>query len=114
MNYKVYLEPGSDPVRDIGHAPLYKINLEELEAVKAYLEANLEKGFIVSSLAPFASPILIAHNGNKLCFCVDFRKLNAISKKDQYPLPLIDKLMECLNGAKYFTKLDICQGFYQI
>ncbi|MGH7238909.1 MAG: reverse transcriptase family protein, partial [Candidatus Saccharimonadales bacterium] len=90
------------------------MNLEELEAVKTYLEANLQKGFIVPSSASFASPILIAHSGNKLRFCVDYRKLNAISKKDCHPLPLIDELMNRLNGAKFFTKLDIRQGFHRI
>lgn len=82
VDFDVKLEPKSDPVQIIGHAPLYKMNAEELEAVKEYLEANLEKGFIIPSSAPFASPILMVHNGNKLHFCVDYRKLNAISKKD--------------------------------
>ncbi|MGH7240355.1 MAG: hypothetical protein ACREHG_09890, partial [Candidatus Saccharimonadales bacterium] len=77
IDFKLELEEGKDPVKEVGHAPLYKMNLEELEAVKTYLEANLQKGFIVPSSAPFASPILIAHSGNKLRFCVDSRKLNA-------------------------------------
>jgi hypothetical protein len=107
VDLKIKLEPGVDPVKQIRHAPLYKLTLKELEAVKQYLEANLEKGFIVPSSSPFASPILIAHTGQKLRFCVDFRRLNAITKQDQHPLPLIDELMDRLNGAKYFTKLDI-------
>jgi hypothetical protein len=114
VDLKIELEPGADPVKQIGHAPLYKLTLEELEAVKQYLEANLEKGFIVPSSSPFASPILIAHTGQKLRFCVDFRRLNTITKRDQHPLPLIDELMDHLNGARYFTKLDIRQGFHRI
>jgi hypothetical protein len=50
----------------------------------------------------------------KLRFCVDFRKLNAIIKKDRYPIPLVDELMDRLAGAKFFTKLDIRQGFHRI
>jgi reverse transcriptase-like protein/integrase-like protein len=49
-----------------------------------------------------------------LRFCVDYRKLNAITRKDRYPLPLIDELMERLSRAKIFTKLDIRQGFHRI
>lgn len=50
----------------------------------------------------------------KLRICIDYRKLNAITKKDRYPLPLIDELLERLNGARIFTKLDIRQGFHRI
>jgi hypothetical protein len=104
---KIKLEPRANLVKQIRHAPLYKLTLEKLKAVKQYLKANLEKGFIVPSSSPFASPILIAHTGQKLRFCVDFRRLNAITKCNQHPLSLIDELINHLNGAKYFTKLDI-------
>jgi hypothetical protein len=53
------------------------------------------------------------HDG-ALCLCVDYWKLNAITKKDQYPLPLIDKLLKQLSKAKIFTKINICQGFHRI
>ena len=49
-----------------------------------------------------------------LRFCVDYRKLNALTKKDRYPLPLIDESLERLSKAKVFTKLDIRQGFHRI
>jgi hypothetical protein len=76
---------------------------------------NLNKGFIAPSSAPFASPILVSrkHDGG-LRFCVDYRKLNAITKKNWYPLPLIDEMLERLSRAKYFTKLNIRQAFHKI
>jgi hypothetical protein len=80
VDLKIELEPGVDPVKQIRHASLYKLILEELKVVKQYLEANLEKGFIVPSSSLFAFPILIAYTGQKLRFCVDFRRLNAIIK----------------------------------
>jgi hypothetical protein len=91
------------------------MSLEELEAAKQYIQENLDKGFIVPSHAPFASPILMVrkHDG-ALHLCVDYQKLNAITKKDQYPLPLIDELLERLSKAKIFTKIDIRQGFHRI
>ena len=45
--------------------------------------------------------------GGGLRLCVDYRKLNAITRKDRYPIPLVDELMERISGAKIFTKLDI-------
>ena len=76
---------------------------------------NLSKRFISPSSATFASPILIVRKSDGgLRFCVDYRKLNSITRKDRYPLPLVDELMERLSVAKIFTKLDIRQGFHRI
>jgi hypothetical protein len=69
---------------------------------------NLSKGFIVPSSSPFQSPILMAQKpGGGLRFCVDYRKLNSLTKKDRYPLPLIDEMLQRVSKAKIYTKLDI-------
>jgi transposase InsO family protein len=100
---------------DPGYCPLYKQSLEELKVYKEYITEKLHLGFIEPSSVPFASPVLMARMPNgKLRFCVDYRKLNAITKKDKYPLPLIDELLQRVAGAKIFTKLDIRQGFHRI
>jgi transposase InsO family protein len=99
----------------IGYGPLYKMSTEELEAVHAYILENLDKGFIEPSKAPFASPILMAEKpGGGLRLCVDYRKLNALTRKDRYPIPLIDEVLERVSKAKFFTKLDIRQGFHRL
>jgi hypothetical protein len=69
---------------------------------------NLDKGFIETSQAPYASLTLFIKkpNGN-LHFYVDFYKLNFLSRKDKYPLPLIDETLARINQAKIFTKLNI-------
>ena len=91
------------------------MTMAELETVKKYLVNNLEKGFIAPSQAPFAAPILFVKKANgSLRFCIDFRKLNQITRKDQYPLLLIDETLAWLGEAKIFTKLDIRQAFYHI
>jgi Reverse transcriptase (RNA-dependent DNA polymerase)/RNase H-like domain found in reverse transcriptase len=114
-DFKIELEEGKSPSEAIGYGPLYKQSLEWLKAARKYLVENLHKGFIIPSSASFASPILMAKKPDGgLRFCVDYRKLNAITKKDRYPIPLIDELLERLNRAKIFTKLDIRQGFHRI
>ena len=103
-NYKIQLEADNH----LGFYPLYKQSAKELLATKQYIVENLGKGFINHSQAPFASPILFVKKANSgLRFCIDYWKLNAITRKDQYPLPLIDETLACLSKAKIFTKLDI-------
>jgi hypothetical protein len=88
---------------------------EKLLAVKEYLLENLHKGFIVPSSSPFASPVLfVAKPNGSLRFCVDYRKLNSLTKKDQHPLSLIDETLTRIANAKIFTKLDIRQAFHRI
>ncbi|OJD21287.1 hypothetical protein ACJ73_07374 [Blastomyces percursus] len=100
---------------NLSFSPLYKHTYEELKEMKRYLVDNLDKGFITPSTAPFAAPILFARKVNGgLRFCVDYRQLNAITKKDQYPLPLIDELLQRVSAAKVFTKIDIRQAFHKI
>ncbi|KAI9035392.1 retrovirus polyprotein [Aspergillus affinis] len=89
-NYRLTLDPETSPGETIGNGPLYKMSIEELEAAKQYIIENLDKGFIISSGVPFASPILMAKKPDGgLRFCVDYRRLNSITQKDRYPFPLI-------------------------
>jgi hypothetical protein len=70
---------------------------------------NLHKGFIVLNSSSFASPVLfVAKPNSSLRFCVDYRKLNSLTKKDQHLLPLINKTLAWIANAKIFTKLNIC------
>ena len=111
FDHKIQLESDNT----LGYSPLYNQSVEELLAVKKYLNENLKKGFIVDSQAPFASPTLFVKKANgSLRFCVDFRKLNALTRKDRYPLPLMDETFARLSRAKVFTKLDIRQAFHRI
>ena len=110
-DHKIKLEAENS----LGYSPLYRQSIEELKATKQYIVENLGKGFIEGSQASFASPILFVKKpSGGLCFCVDYRKLNAITRKDRYPLPLIDETLARLGQAKIFTKLDIRQAFHRI
>jgi hypothetical protein len=77
--------------------------------MQEYLTNNLSKSFIVNNKAPFASLVIFVRKTNgSLRFCIDYRKLNAITKKNYYPFPLINETLARLAKAKIFTKLDIC------
>jgi len=99
----------------LSYSPLRHQSADELRAVKQYLVENLHKGFIEASQAPFAAPILfIKKSDGSLRFCIDYRKLNNLTRKDQYPLPLIEETLARLGKARIFTKLDIRQAFHRI
>ncbi|XP_037503481.2 retrovirus-related Pol polyprotein from transposon 412 isoform X2 [Rhipicephalus sanguineus] len=75
----------------------------------------LKKGVIQESCSPWAAPvILVRKKDNSWRFCVDYRRLNAITKKDVYPLPRIDDAVDCLHSASYFSSVDFRSGYWQI
>ena len=111
INHKIVLTQENT----LSLSPLFCMSMAELRAVKQYLLDNLSKGFISPSQALYASPVLFVRKADgSLRFCIDFQKLNVITCRDQYPLPLIDETLARLSHAKIFTKLDICQAFHWI
>ena len=75
----------------------------------------LEHGLIVLSTSPWTSPVVVVEKKNgKLRFCVDFRKLNNFTKKDNYPLPRIDDMLETLSESEWFSFLDMVSEFWQV
>ena len=83
-----------------------------MKALKEYIEENLAKGFIRKSKSPAGAPILFVrkHDGS-LRLCVDYRRLNAITIRNSYPLPRINDLMEVFKGSKIFTRLDLRSAY---
>ncbi len=91
------------------------MSLEELDAVKWYLISHLAKRFIQASSTSYSLPVFFVKKPEGgIRFCVDYRRLNAITKKDRYLIYLIEETPAQHEDAKYFTKIDICQAFYQI
>jgi hypothetical protein len=94
---------------------LYKMFEEELKIVKKFLENNFEKKFIIANRSSFVSSIMFMKKTNEsLKFCVDYRKLNQLIKKNKYSLSLINKTLTHLDKTKYFIKLNIRQTFHRI
>jgi len=72
-------------------------------------------GIIEPAASPWASNVvLVKKKDGHLRFCVDYRRLNAITYKDSYPLPLIDNCLNALSGSSWFSTLDIRSGYYNI
>src|SRR6266487_1158982 len=92
---------------------LYSLTCEERAQLDEWLDENLQSGRICPSTSRYASPCFFCYDP-KTHLCHDYRKLNAITIKDQYPLPQIRDLIDRLQGAKYFSKMDVRWGFNNV
>ncbi|OAQ59084.1 retrovirus polyprotein [Purpureocillium lilacinum] len=100
---------------DAPWGPLYGMSREELIVLRRTPTELLDKGFIRASSSPASAPVLFVRKpGGGLRFCVDYRGLNAITKKDRYPLPLIEETLRSLSKAKRLTKLDVIAAFHKL
>ena len=102
------------------HPPIrqqpYRMPLAKRYLVEEQIKEMLEAGVIRPSTSLWASPITLVpkKSGNEMRFCVDYRKINAISTKDSYPLPLIQDIFDSMGSAKIFSTLDLKAGYWQI
>jgi hypothetical protein len=93
----------------------YKYALALKTEIETQIVDMLKVGLIQPSDNPFSSPvILVKKKDNSFRLCVDYRHLNAITMKGKYLMPIIDEFLDELNGATWFSRLDLCSGFHQI
>ena len=75
----------------------------------------LRKEVISPSTSPWASPIvLVKKKDASTRFCVDYRKVNEVTRKDAYPIPRVDETLDILAGSAWFTTLDLKSGYWQV
>ena len=79
-------------------------------------EERMKKlGVIEPSESPWAAPVVLVRNPDgTLRYCIDYRHLNQVTKKDSYPLPNIQDCLDSLDGAKYFSSIDLSSGYWQV
>jgi len=94
------------------YGPLYPLTELEREELKKQLKELLDKGFIRKSTSPAGAPVLfVRKKDGTLRLVIDYRKLNEMTIRNSYPLPLISELLDRVKGAKVFTKLDLKSAY---
>ena len=111
VDHKIELVPGASPPAAVP----YRMAPPELEELRRQLKELLNAGYIRAFKAPYGAPVLFQkkHDGS-LRLCIDYRALNKITINNKYPIPLIVDLFDQLGGARWFTKLDLRSGYYQV
>lgn len=110
-DHTIELVPGAKPP---ARHP-YRMAPPELAELRKQLTDLLNAGYIRPSKAPYGAPVLFQrkHDGT-MRMCIDYRALNKVTIRNQYPIPLIQDCFDQLSGAKYFTKLDLRSGYWQV
>ena len=76
---------------------------------------NVKQGIIEPSQREWPSPIVVVNKKDRdIGICMDYRKLNAVTKRDAYPMPRIDDILDELGQLKYITTLDLAKGYWQV
>lgn len=85
------------------------------QEMRSVLQGMLDSGIVHKSSSPWASPIvLVRKKDGSLRFCVDYRKLNAVTRKDAYPLPRVEESLTSISNAKWFSTMDLAAGYWQV
>ena len=112
VKHLIITKPDVVPVRRAA----YPLSGTKLTAMHEQVTELVQKGWIQPSTSPWAAPILFVakDGGTKLRLCIDFRDLNALTKKDAFPLPRLDLALHKAARASIFSKVDLASGFHQI
>ena len=111
VRHEIDVEPETRPI----FQKPYAVPFSKKKIIADEVQKMLDAGVIQKSKSPWSSPIVLAtKKDGSVRFCVDFKKLNQVTKKDKYPLPDIDQMLRQVQGAKYFTSLDLASGYWQI
>ena len=95
--------------------PYRRIPPNQFQEAKDHIRKLLDNDIIRESHSPYAAPIvLVRKKDGSLRLCVDYRRLNAKTVKDQFPLPRIEESIDAIGGAKWFSTMDLASGFNQV
>ncbi|UYV72451.1 hypothetical protein LAZ67_9003197 [Cordylochernes scorpioides] len=93
----------------------YRVSPSERKIIQEEVDKMMDIGVVQPSESPWASPVvLVRKRDGSVRFCVDYRGLNKVTKKDVYPLPRVDDALDCLKGAKIYSTMDLKSGYWQI
>ncbi|MCO5591229.1 hypothetical protein L7F22_045210 [Adiantum nelumboides] len=95
--------------------PPYRVNAAQQEEIMTQVNELLQKGHIQPSSSPFCSHVLLVQKKDgSWSMCVDYRALNKITVKNKFPIPRIDDVLDRLQGASFFNRIDLKSGYHQI
>lgn len=94
--------------------PMYQASPAKREVIDKQLDAWFEQKVIEPSISPWAAPVVIVYRNGKARFCVDYRKLNAVTIADEHPIPRQNEIIQALSGAQVLSSMDALSGFTQI
>ncbi|MBW0543070.1 hypothetical protein O181_082785 [Austropuccinia psidii MF-1] len=93
---------------------IYSLSNQESDTLRAYISENFKRGFIWLNSSSTGEPVLfVKKKDGGLCLCVDYRKLNAVTRKKKYPVPPMNQILTVLNGSSIFSKIDL-HGAYNL
>ncbi len=95
--------------------PPQRLPVMQRDIATKEIDKMLAEGVVEESVSPWAAPIvLVKKKDGSTRFCVDYRHINMVTRKDAYPLPRIDTSLDSLGGAKWFCTLDLASGYWQV
>ncbi|MBW0561963.1 hypothetical protein O181_101678 [Austropuccinia psidii MF-1] len=106
-DHHIKLEGSLPPV-----GAIYSLSKKESDTLRAYISENVEKVFIQPSSCSTGAPVLfVKKKDGGLRLCVDYRKLNAVTRKNKYPVPPMNQLLNFFNGSSIFSKIYLCGAY---
>ena len=108
VEHSIPVVEGTRPIRQ----PPHRFGPEKEAEVERQVQDLLEKGLIEPGSGAWGSPVvLVRKKDNSWRFCVDYRRLNAVTQQDTYPLPRIDESLDAVAGSRFFSTLDLVSGY---
>ena len=111
MEHSIPLLDGTRPIRQ----PPRRLGLEKDKEVERQVADLVQRGMVEPADGAWSSPVVLVRKKDQSWrLCVDYRRLNAATRKDAYPLPRIDDSLDALAGSMYFSTLDLVSGYWQV
>jgi len=111
LTHRIMLKPGSKPIKQRA----YRLSKIQAQALKKELEKLINNGLIEPSHSPWSSPVvLVLKKNGQYRMCVDYRRVNNLTEKDAYALPLIDVIFSYIGRNQVLSTIDLFSGYHQV